>query len=172
MRKLFIIFIIQIIFQIVFLANCRLGLANTTSLDHIQHTKYAVQVSLQDKLFYVELAEGEQEMSRGLMHRKSLLEDQGMLFVYKKSKFFSFWMKNTPVKIDIAFFDEENKFVEIKTMHPLSKETHRSRKKGYYALEMRSGWYDDNKILLGSEFKIQKKVLLNTLNKNIFSSLP
>ena len=168
-RGLVIIFSLTIIFT-----SCRLGLAESSasSLDSIQHTKYAVQIDLQGKQFFVEFARSELEKKRGLMYRKSLLQNQGMLFYYKRPKHFSFWMKNTPVIIDIAFFDEDNKLVEIKTMQAFSEEVHSSKGKGYYALEMRSGWFDEHKILLGSELKILKKVFLRTLSKEKFSSLP
>jgi uncharacterized membrane protein (UPF0127 family) len=55
--------------------------------------------------FAVEIADDPQERSRGLMHRTELAEGAGMLFLFDRPQRQSFWMKNTPLPLDIIFVD-------------------------------------------------------------------
>ena len=61
----------------------------------------------------VELALTSEEQSRGLMFRKELKEDHGMLFVFKEAGEKSFWMKNTLVELDMAFLDGDLKVRKV-----------------------------------------------------------
>jgi hypothetical protein len=61
----------------------------------------------------VELALTREEQSKGLMFRKELKEDRGMLFVFKEAGEKSFWMKNTLVQLDIVFLDRDLKVGKV-----------------------------------------------------------
>jgi len=65
-----------------------------------------------------ELAVTDYERQRGLMYRKSIEEDQGMLFVFAGESFHSFWMKNMNFSIDILWLDEEKRIVHIEERVP------------------------------------------------------
>lgn len=55
--------------------------------------------------FSVEIADDEQERSRGLMHRTDMASSAGMLFVYERPQTMSFWMRNTLIELDMLFVD-------------------------------------------------------------------
>lgn len=109
------------------------------------------------KKITVELAETDEQRTQGLMHRKSLPKNQGMLFVFEQEQTLSFWMKNTFIDLSIGFFDQNKKLVDIKEMSATSVlqqnfPSYESSKPAKYALEMNKRWFDKNKIKLGSQF--------------------
>lgn len=114
------------------------------------------------KQIKVEVASTPLEKSMGLMYRKSLPEDSGMLFVFPSEQSLSFWMKNTYIALTIGFFDSKMKLLETKDMEPHlgpvpdDKLPHYySSQKAQYALEMSRGWFDKNKIKPGTTFRIK-----------------
>jgi len=92
----------------------------------------------------VEVADTPDARSQGLMHRDSLPEDYGMLFVYPEEQILSFWMRNTRIPLDIAFIDRSGFILEIQHMEPHDDTSHASRQPAMYALELRSGWFEDH----------------------------
>ena len=66
-----------------------------------------------EKCFFVELARTPETRQRGLMFRKELGQDQGMLFIYDQEKELPFWMKNTLISLDIIWIDQEQRVVFI-----------------------------------------------------------
>ncbi len=98
----------------------------------------------------VEVADEPVERERGLMFRDSIPENEGMLFVYPQEQTLSFWMKNTPLPLDIAFVDAGGRIVDIQQMEPLTEQTYLSRRPAMYALEMRLGWFGDNEVDVGA----------------------
>jgi len=101
----------------------------------------------------VEIADDEAERNRGLMHRDSLPEDHGMLFVYPEEGERSFWMRNTRIPLDIAFLDRQGTIVDIQTMEPESDELHTSRRPAMYALEMIRGWFGEHGVEIGDRVR-------------------
>lgn len=63
--------------------------------------------------FQVEIADDNAERLRGLQGREKLPQGQGMLFIYEGCRQVSFWMKDTPVSLDIAFLDRNGDILEI-----------------------------------------------------------
>jgi uncharacterized membrane protein (UPF0127 family) len=68
--------------------------------------------------FTVELARAEEERRRGLMFREQLAEDAGMLLVYEEPTRVGIWMKDTPLPLDVAFFDAGGRIVDIVELSP------------------------------------------------------
>ncbi len=97
----------------------------------------------------VEVADTPETRARGLMERTELGERQGMLFVFESSEPRSFWMKNTPLPLSIAYVDRELVIREIHRMEPLSLEPVESRYPARYALELNRGAFERLGIRVG-----------------------
>lgn len=97
-----------------------------------------------------EIADTPELRGRGLMGRDSLLENHGMLFVYADEQIRSFWMRNTPLALDIAFVDGNGSIINIGTMEPNTDESTLSLSPAMYALEMAAGWFEKNDIGAGA----------------------
>jgi len=102
-----------------------------------------------DATVKVELAETEGQRQRGMMYRKKLGADRGMLFLYPDEAVRSFWMKNTFVPLSVAFMDSDWEIVHITDMQPRSLASHSSLSKCRYVLEVNRGWFDDNGVEAG-----------------------
>lgn len=68
-------------------------------------------IELAGQRFHVEIADNDNERSRGLMFRDSMDADRGMLFIHDKQMPLAYWMKNTKLPLDILYFDNERKLV-------------------------------------------------------------
>ena len=79
------------------------------------------------------------EQARGLMYRKEIPINAGMLFVYKRPKFLGFWMKNTSIPLDLIFIGPDNRINEFASLEPFSLESVESRFPSIMALEMNRG---------------------------------
>jgi uncharacterized membrane protein (UPF0127 family) len=97
----------------------------------------------------VRIGETPEEKSQGLKFVEDLPEDQGMLFVFQHEEQLAFWMKDTPIALDIAFIDRRGRIVDIQRMEPLDEAVHMSRIPAMYALEMNAGWFQKNGVKVG-----------------------
>lgn len=89
----------------------------------------------------IELADTEAERARGMMYRKSIPTDTGMLFIMESQKMQSFYMRNTYVSLDIIFIDENKKIVNIaKETVPLTETNVSSTGPAKYVLEVAAGY--------------------------------
>lgn len=126
---------------------------------HTQGISSLQSLQIGQKTIQVEIADTIEKRNRGLMFRKSLPKDQGMLFVFPSSQTLSFWMKNTYIPLSIGFFNSKRQLLEVQDMEPESillkepRKTYKSRLPAKYALEMNKGWFSKNKIKLGTKFK-------------------
>jgi hypothetical protein len=104
-----------------------------------------------DRAVRLQLAVLMPEMQRGLMGRRELGRDEGMLFVYAKPDQLSFWMRNTPLPLDIGFFNPEGELVEIYPLHPFDETPVASRSRRLqFALEMNQGWFKASDVKPGA----------------------
>ena len=114
-------------------------------------------------LLKVEVARSIQERNKGLMGRKHLPSNQGMLFIFERPQKLSFWTKNTYIPLSIGFFDQNRVLREIHWMKPQNRmeqkpeiHTYRSRCQCQYAIEVNRGWFQKNGIQIGNQFSIYK----------------
>lgn len=87
----------------------------------------------------VEVADSASERETGLMHRKKLPIDTGMLFVFRDPQMLTFWMKDTLIPLDILFFDQNGEFVSATQMTPCIQAPcpkYKSQALAKYALEV------------------------------------
>ena len=115
-----------------------------------------IPIYLDEKEIWVEIVRTPEERARGLMGRKHLAEDEGMLFIFEKEDYHSFWMKDTLLPLSIAFIDRGGKILKIADMEPLTLNSHPPPKPILYALEMRKGWFSANGIGVGEVLRFSK----------------
>jgi hypothetical protein len=90
--------------------------------------------------FWIELAATPDQRERGLMFRREMLPDWGMLFVYPADRPLSFWMKNTYIPLDMVFIDSRGTVVGIlENVPPLTLDSRSVGKPGRYVLELAAG---------------------------------
>ena len=100
-------------------------------------------------LIHAEVAADYSTRGRGLMHRKELAPNAGMLFVFDAPSEHCMWMKNTYIPLSVAFIDAEGTIINIADMQPHSEQTHCSARPALYALEMTRGWFAERGIKPG-----------------------
>lgn len=106
----------------------------------------------------VELAETDEERAKGLMDRKSMSDDQGMLFIFPTAEEQSFWMKNTYISLDIIYVGEDKEIVSVrKYATPLSEESLPSFKKAMYVVEVTAGFCDKYHVAYGDKIAFTKQ---------------
>jgi uncharacterized membrane protein (UPF0127 family) len=89
----------------------------------------------------LELADNSITRARGLMGRKDLPDDHGMIFIFPQKSRQGFWMQNTYLPLDIAFIDDSGKIMQISEMHPMNTRMVTSDKPCKYAVEVNQGWF-------------------------------
>lgn len=117
-------------------------------------------ISIKQYKLTVEVADTNIKRTLGLMYRKELAEDEGILFVFKKPANVSFWMKNTFIPLSIAFIDEKGVIVEITDLKPNDLTNKTSRKKVLFALEVNQGWFKKRGIKTGDKI-MELKAIIN-----------
>ena len=88
-----------------------------------------------------EVARTPEQRAIGLMHRKSMQQHAGMIFVFDQPEPLCFWMKNTLIPLSIAFLQDDGTILNIEEMKPMKLDSHCSVRPARYALEMNAGWF-------------------------------
>lgn len=108
-----------------------------------------------DKVLRVQVVVTMDEQQRGLMGRRDLGTDDGMVFVYPLPQQMSFWMRNTPTPLDIGFFNGEGVLGEVYPMYPFDETPVKSVGADYtLALETNQGWFAKNGIKPGAKVNL------------------
>lgn len=107
--------------------------------------------------FFVEVADTDAEQQRGLMFRREMQPDWGMLFVYDGQARRSFWMENTFIALDMVFIDATGEIDSIiEQAEPLTRVKRRSRGPAQYVLELNAGTADELGIEPGMTVEFDK----------------
>lgn len=109
------------------------------------------------KTFEVELADTPAKRTLGLMNRKFLGKNKGMLFIFDDDSVHAFWMKNTHIPLDLVFLNKEKKVNGVlKNLEPFSTVPRSIDKPSRYVLEINAGLIERSKIAIGDvvSFKV------------------
>jgi uncharacterized membrane protein (UPF0127 family) len=101
----------------------------------------------------VYVARSHEERAMGLMHRRELREDEGMLFMCDACAVQTFWMKDTPLPLSIAFLEEDGTIVKIADLEPHDLSGESSGHPVRFVLEVNQGWFDERGIAPGTRFE-------------------
>jgi hypothetical protein len=102
----------------------------------------------------IEVADTQNARNNGLMHRQTLGDDDGMLFIFSEPNVRSFWMKNTHIPLSIAYADGDGVILNIEDMYPHVETGVISSGLATYALEMNQGWFEKNAIVPGNKIEM------------------
>ncbi|UCI05368.1 DUF192 domain-containing protein [Mesorhizobium sp. B1-1-8] len=89
--------------------------------------------------FSIEIADNSAEREAGLMFRRTMADDHGMLFVFDKPGVVNFWMKNTPMPLDLVFIGQDGKIKAIKRGEPESEAIISPGQPVSFVLELKAG---------------------------------
>ena len=131
------------------LASCLLFLASLPLLADV--TFKTSQVKVAGHPLKVELAIEEPQRLQGLMYRKTLGKEDGMLFIFDEPGYHSIWMKNTLIPLSVAFVDKDGVILNIVDMEPQTLDSHMAAGPAVYAIETNRGWYADKKVKAGDK---------------------
>jgi uncharacterized protein len=102
-----------------------------------------------------EIARTETERERGLMHRSSLADGKGMLFIFDRDDRLAFWMKNTTLPLSIAYIASDGTIRQLSDLEPLSLATVQSERSVRYALEVPRGWFERAGVHVGDKVDLR-----------------
>ena len=112
-------------------------------------------ISIDEIPLQLQLALTQAEQNKGLMHRDSMAEDHGMLFLFNQPKPRSFWMRNTRIPLDIGYFDASGRLLEIHALYPYDENAVASRSQQVLiAIETNRGWFARNHITPGAQLDL------------------
>ena len=116
-------------------------------------------LDLKGKPFTIEIANSDARTQRGLMYRKSMPADHGMLFIFDEPAKLSFWMKNTQIPLDIIFLDKNCKVLEVQARKPLDETGGGPDAPAQYVIELNVGRAGEIGLKPGDVVAIPEKYL-------------
>ncbi|MDR7304979.1 DUF192 domain-containing protein [Rhodoferax saidenbachensis] len=114
------------------------------NLPRVQITAGIYQIDAQ-------VAQAPEQRTTGLMFRREMPQQEGMLFVFEQPSGLCFWMKNTVLPLTAAFIADDGTIVNLADMKPQTTDTHCAMKPVRYVLEMNQGWFAKRGIKAGSK---------------------
>ncbi len=160
MKRLKKIIISGVIFGLFF--SCADEAKNTSiETDEIQFTKEGELFLLRDEdtlhKLDIEFAETSYEQQTGLMYRKSMEANQGMLFIYAEEAMHNFYMKNTYIPLDLIFFEKDSTAVSFQeNAQPLDETSLPSKLPAQFILEVNAGKVEEWNLTEGDKIIITR----------------
>ena len=114
--------------------------------------------TIKDQSFTIEVADTDDKRQLGLMNRPSLPKNHGMLFVFDKPDYYSFWMKNTLIPLDLVYLDESGKVVDIHPLKPKDETAIEPAAPAKFALELNAGTCKTLSLTLGNTLKLPESL--------------
>ena len=128
-----------ILLAILFSASCTSKKLPTTNLTITKQDGTTINVN-------AEIASTPEQRNFGFMERKKIPDGTGMIFIFDHDQILSFWMKNTPHPLSIAYIDSNGRIRNLYDMKPFSLSPIESTVSVRYALEVPQGWFEENGI--------------------------
>ena len=128
-----------------------------TVLNAQETTNIIIKNNYKDVYFNVEIARKKIDRDKGLMFRKNLNLDKGMLFIFPNESKVSMWMKNTLISLDIIFISKNHKIVDIiNNTKAMSKEILTTKVNAKYVLEINAGLVKKLNIKIGNDIYFEE----------------
>ncbi|MDB5326277.1 MAG: hypothetical protein JWM57_1846 [Phycisphaerales bacterium] len=102
----------------------------------------------------IQVADDPDEREIGLMYTKSMPADRGMIFVFPTERLLNFWMRNTPVDLDIIYADHDGRVTAVKTMRAFDLSDVSSEQPATYAIELNAGVATKLKVTVGQKIAL------------------
>jgi uncharacterized membrane protein (UPF0127 family) len=110
-----------------------------------------------------EVASQFREVQTGMMFRTNVVEDEGMIFVFREPQRVAFWMKNCPKPLSCAYIDPDGTILEIRPMEPYNTNSIVSETdRVMFVLETARGWFDRHSVRPGMVIQSERGSLLHT----------
>lgn len=122
---------------------------NVLNADLSGKLPYQSTLRINDHEVHTEVVDNDKTRARGLMFRKTLPAEAGMLFVFQDEKPRCFWMKNTFIPLSIAYIDAQGEIFDIFDLQPQDETSVCSTKGAMFALEVNQGWFSKKEIKIG-----------------------
>ncbi len=100
-----------------------------------------LELTVRKHVLTAEVAHTDPDRMQGLMYRRILPENRGMLFVFPNIAYHGMWMMNTYIPLSVAFLDNDGVIINIEDMQPHTRDAHNAARPARYALEMNLGWF-------------------------------
>ncbi len=110
-----------------------------------------IKLSAGMHLIDAQVARTPEQRQIGLMMRKDMPPQEGMIFVFEQATQQCFWMKNTLLPLTAAFVADDGRIVNMADMKPQTQDAHCSAEPVRYVLEMNKGWFAKKGIKPGSK---------------------
>ena len=112
-----------------------------------------IELSAGLNVIHAEVAANDADREQGLMYRKTLRPNSGMLFVFDDTAGHCFWMENTAIPLSIAFIAEDGTVTDVEEMAAETTNNHCPTRAIRYALEMDKGWFAQHGVTPGMQIK-------------------
>lgn len=133
---------------VIFLA-CALSTLNVLAQGSPQLQLPRITLNAGMHLIQTQVAQDFDQRQTGLMWRKEMPQNEGMLFVFEQAGVQCFWMRNTILPLTAAFVADDGTIVNLEDMKPMSDDSHCSKKPVRFVLEMNQGWFAKRNIQAG-----------------------